>query len=184
MMIGVAQVIGTKPIFNSFFSNAPALSRASALAAPSGKMLESEASTAPAPRLCKSSRRVVPSGNTLLSTATSTRRSIDDSADSAGTGGDASDDPSFSFKRPPEAAGGGQRMEAPGARARPSGRCRHARVARGEIREIQQTCRILELILTSLSLAHCCLPLFLGWAAARKPVFTTLASIPAGGVCL
>src|SRR6266851_3747356 len=49
MMIGVAQVIGTKPIANSFFSSGPVLSTASALAAPSGKTLDSEESTAPRP---------------------------------------------------------------------------------------------------------------------------------------
>src|SRR6266849_7204479 len=80
MMIGVAQVIGTKPIANSFFSSGPVLSTASALAAPSGNTLDSEDSTAPAPRLRKSSRRVVPTGNTLRSTATSTRCSMADSA--------------------------------------------------------------------------------------------------------
>src|ERR1700687_3749624 len=99
MMIGVAQVIGTKPIANSFFSSGPVLSTASALAAPSGNTLDTEDSTAPAPRLRKSSRRVVPTGNTLRSTATSTRCSI---ADSAATDGAPSDDASCSFQRPPD----------------------------------------------------------------------------------
>src|ERR1700687_4369445 len=98
MMIGVAQVIGTKPIANSFFSSGPVLSTASALAAPRGNTLDSEDSTAPAPRLRKSSRRVVPTGNTLRSTAASTRFSI---ADSAATDGAPSNDASCSFKRPP-----------------------------------------------------------------------------------
>src|SRR6266849_36662 len=98
MMIGVAQVIGTKPIANSFFSSGPVLSTASALAAPSGNTLDSEDSTAPAPRLRKSSRRVVPTGNTLRSTATSTRCSM---ADSAATDGAPSNHASCSFKQPP-----------------------------------------------------------------------------------
>src|SRR6266852_5241886 len=55
MMIGVAQVIGTKPIANSFFSSGPVLSTASALAAPSGNTLDSEDSTAP-PRGCAKAR--------------------------------------------------------------------------------------------------------------------------------
>ena len=49
MMIGVAQVIGMKPTFRSFFSGGPALSCASAFATPRGKTEASAAAAVEAP---------------------------------------------------------------------------------------------------------------------------------------
>src|SRR6185369_10990315 len=78
MMIGVAQVIGIKPILRSFFSMGPALSCASALAAASGNTCSMRATAPAAPTRRRNSRRRTPIPNTERTTALSTARSIVD----------------------------------------------------------------------------------------------------------
>jgi len=53
MMIGVAQLMGRKPIFKAFFSSAPGGSWAKALAASRGKTLAIAAMAPPAPARLK-----------------------------------------------------------------------------------------------------------------------------------
>jgi len=57
MMIGVAQVIGTKPMFRSVFSGVPRLSRIAALALSIGKTEASAAATVPPPSMPMNDRR-------------------------------------------------------------------------------------------------------------------------------
>src|SRR5258705_7517976 len=73
MMIGVAQVMGMKPILRSFFSGGPSLAWARAEAAPIGKTSASIAAAVPAPTALRKSRRPP---NTACSTERSTSRSI------------------------------------------------------------------------------------------------------------
>ncbi len=74
MMIGVAQVMGTKPTFSFFFSSAPFISAANALAAPSGKMVEMAAAAVPAPTARKNIRRLTSVPKMPFITADSTLR--------------------------------------------------------------------------------------------------------------
>ena len=73
MMIGVAQVIGMKPIFRSFFSGAPPWAKASR-ATPSGSTDEIAAIAVPAPTVLRKSRRWASTGKTARRTAASTTR--------------------------------------------------------------------------------------------------------------
>ena len=61
MMIGVAQVIGMKPTFRSFFSIAPPWAKTS-VAVFSGKNCESAASAVEAPTLFRNARRTASFG--------------------------------------------------------------------------------------------------------------------------
>src|SRR5437867_2842900 len=72
MMIGVAQVIGMKPTFRSFFSGGPGLSWASVLAADIGKTDATAADAVAAPTRARNSRRL---GSRLPKTARSIARS-------------------------------------------------------------------------------------------------------------
>jgi hypothetical protein len=72
MMIGVAQVIGMKPTFRSFFSSGPGLSCASVLATDIGKTDASAADAVAAPTRARNSRRP---GSRLPKTARSIARS-------------------------------------------------------------------------------------------------------------
>jgi hypothetical protein len=71
MMIGVAQVIGMKPTFRSFFSGAPASPNAS-VAILTGKNWEMAASAVDAPTDFKNARRAASWGNIARITADAT----------------------------------------------------------------------------------------------------------------
>ena len=58
MMIGVAQVIGTKPTLNLLFSNLPVLSFTAALTLSRGIMLAIAAAKVPPPTKLMNSRRL------------------------------------------------------------------------------------------------------------------------------
>src|SRR6266542_3560067 len=73
MMIGVAQVMGMKPILRSFFSGGPGFAWARALAAPIGKTSARTAAAVPAPTALRKSLRPP---NTACSTERSTSLSI------------------------------------------------------------------------------------------------------------
>ena len=72
MMIGVAHVIGMKPIFRSFFSIGPALSWAMASPACRGKTEASAATAVVAPTASRNARRPWSPPNTARSMARST----------------------------------------------------------------------------------------------------------------
>ena len=71
MMIGVAQVIGMKPTFRSFFSGVPACANTS-VAVLIGKNCESAASAVEAPTDFRKARRAASCGNTARITADAT----------------------------------------------------------------------------------------------------------------
>ena len=73
MMMGVAQVMGMKPILRSFFSGAPPWANASR-AAPSGRTEEMAAIAVAAPTVFRNCRRVASTGKTARSTVASTTR--------------------------------------------------------------------------------------------------------------
>ena len=73
MMMGVAQVMGMKPILRSVFSSLP-FSAASALAAPIGNSVEIAAIAVPAPTARRKLRRSWSSGKRPRITADSTTR--------------------------------------------------------------------------------------------------------------
>src|SRR5690606_6018575 len=75
MMIGVAQVMGMKPIFRRVFSRGPEDSRNACLAAARGKKLPIADSAVPAPTARKKRRRTASCGNSARITACSTARS-------------------------------------------------------------------------------------------------------------
>jgi hypothetical protein len=74
MMIGVAQVIGTKPTASFVFSSCPADSAASARAAWSGKMSLMAASAVEAPTARRKRRRLTSEPNIPVINAASTER--------------------------------------------------------------------------------------------------------------
>ena len=71
MMIGVAQVIGMKPTFRSFFSGAPASAKSS-VAVLIGKNCDSAASAVDAPTDFRNARRAASFGNIARMTAEAT----------------------------------------------------------------------------------------------------------------
>ena len=71
MMIGVAQVIGMKPTFRSFFSGDPPCAKTS-VAVLSGKNCDSAASAVEAPTLFRNARRAASFGKILRITAEAT----------------------------------------------------------------------------------------------------------------
>src|SRR3954463_6194502 len=73
MMIGVAQVIGIKPILRSFFSGAPPWANASR-ATPIGRTEEIAAIAVAAPTVFRNCRREAAAGKTARRTAASTTR--------------------------------------------------------------------------------------------------------------
>ena len=73
MMMGVAQVIGIKPIFTDCFSRLPTCAKAS-FAMPSGKNVEIADSAVPAPTARRKRRRSSSCGNSARITADSTTR--------------------------------------------------------------------------------------------------------------
>jgi hypothetical protein len=82
MMIGVAQVIGTKPTLSLVFSSGPMLSISAALACAIGKMVARAAATVPPPSSCMKRRRLMSLWlNTARTTAFSMARSIMSSLD-------------------------------------------------------------------------------------------------------
>src|SRR6266436_1525681 len=77
MMIGVAQVMGMKPILRSFFSGGPGFAWARALAAPIGKTSASTAAAVPAPTVLRKSLRPPKTAcSTERSTSLSMRASL------------------------------------------------------------------------------------------------------------
>ena len=82
MMIGVAQVMGMKPTFRSFFSGAAAWAKAS-MAVPSGKNCEIAARAVEAPTARRKARRALSCGMSARTTADSTTRAKRASIDSA-----------------------------------------------------------------------------------------------------
>src|SRR5712671_3942398 len=71
MMIGVAQVIGIKPILSCFFSIAPGVDKASSAAFSIEKISEIAASVVPIPTAARNARRDAASGSTARTMAVS-----------------------------------------------------------------------------------------------------------------
>src|SRR5580704_4050450 len=71
MMMGVAQVIGIKPILSCFFSIAPGADKASSAAFAIEKISEIAASVVPIPTAARNARREAASGSTARTMAVS-----------------------------------------------------------------------------------------------------------------
>ena len=77
--MGVAQVIGRKPMLSVLFSSGPD-SIAIAVSAPMGRNCEIAASAVPAPTLRRKRRRIASSGNSARTVADSTARCMAESS--------------------------------------------------------------------------------------------------------
>jgi hypothetical protein len=82
MISGVAQVVGMKPIFRSFFSSAPPLSWAMACRLATGNTLPMAAMALPLPTARKKRRRTASCGNSAL-TRLASMKSLDSASNSA-----------------------------------------------------------------------------------------------------